>query len=160
MNYSAERFTRRNPANIDIDTTALEFIRTKPEVVVDVLTKYDAILAAERELPKIDALPADLATVETALLEMQKTYFENSTVACIARLGHYMANRQAMDWKAIVADRHLPQIVLSLIDPEIIRESVRRLRDLEFNKSTDSPLIARYIDRPFFDPCYAGKHFF
>jgi hypothetical protein len=34
------------------------------------------------------------------------------------------------------------------------------LRDLEFNKSTNSPLITRYIDRPFFDPCYSGNHFF
>ena len=34
------------------------------------------------------------------------------------------------------------------------------VRDLEFNKSTNSPLITRYIDRPFFDPCYSGNHFF
>jgi hypothetical protein len=50
----------------------------------------------------------------------------------------------------------MPFMICTQLRPDLLEH----LRDLEFNKSTNSPLITRYIDRPFFDPWYSGNYFF
>jgi DNA helicase-2/ATP-dependent DNA helicase PcrA len=70
---------------------------------------------------------------------------------------HFYEGLKSMGIDLVYVRKNVKEFV-SFMDPLI--DDAGNLRDLEINKSTISPLITRYIDRPFFDPCYAGKHFF